>query len=193
MRTTVLSRPASTATRTITNPVLKDEVIFLETSRESNNYHTLVDVLLSAGGGNPLHYHEDFSEEFICLEGELSIQLGNQIIRLKPGDSAIAPARSKHRFFNQSNEPCRFQCRITPGFPGFEQSLQIAYGLVRDGKSTAQGIPKNLFELGYTTMISGTYLTGSMAIFQPLLNWLGRQALKNGVAADLQRRYLTIW
>jgi quercetin dioxygenase-like cupin family protein len=185
-------KPKSVASRTIINPILKDEVIFLETSRESNGYHTLVEVTLSAGGGNPLHFHEEFSEEFTCLEGELSIQVDDQIIRLKPGESATAPAYSKHRFFNQTNQACRFQCRIAPGCPGFEQTLQITYGLARDGQSNSQGMPKSLYALGYTVMISGTCLTGWMSALQPLLHWFGRQATKKGIAADLQRRYLTI-
>ncbi|GAB3044244.1 cupin domain-containing protein [Spirosoma pulveris] len=187
------SAAARSASRTIINPILKDEVVFLETSHESNGRHTLVEVSLSAGGGNPLHYHESFSEEFICLEGELSIQLEDQIIRLKPGESATAPALSKHRFFNQSKQSCRFQCRIAPGCPGFEQTLQITYGLARDGQSNGQGMPKSLYALGYTVMISGTCLTGTMSLLQPLLNWLGRQAIKKGIAADLQRHYLNIW
>lgn len=193
MQTATPPRSALTASRTITNPLLKDEVTFLETSRESDGRHTLVNVLLSAGGGNPLHYHDAFTEEFVCQEGELSIQLGHQIIRLKPGESAVAPARSRHRFFNSSDQPCRFQCRIVPGFPGFEQSLQIAYGLARDGKTTAQGTPKNPFELGYLALISGTCLTGAIGLLQPLLSWLGRQAIRRGLAAELQRRYLTAW
>ncbi|QMW05005.1 cupin domain-containing protein [Spirosoma foliorum] len=179
--------------RTITNPVLKEDTIFLEISRESDGRHTLVDVLLAPGAGTPMHYHTDFSEEFTCLEGELSLKIDKQIIRLKRGKSVSAPARCKHRFFNQSGEPCRFQCRFTPGFPGFEQTLQISYGLARDGKTTAQGIPKNPYALGYLVLISETRMTGYLGLFQPLFNWLGRQALKNGVAADLQRRYLAVW
>ena len=178
--------------RTITNPILKDEVTFLETSRESKGRHSLVEVLLVPGGGTPLHYHRDFSEEFICLEGELSIQLDKQILRLKPGESATAPVKSLHRFFNQSTQPCRFECRITPGFPGFEEFLQIVYGLAQDGKVSAQAMPKNPFELGYVILISGTYMTGLMAVFQPVLSWLGRQAIKKGIGAELQRRYITI-
>ncbi|WP_234734375.1 cupin domain-containing protein [Tellurirhabdus bombi] len=193
MKTTNAMNTKSTVARTITNPVLRDSVTFIETSQESNGAHTLVDVTLAAKGGNSLHYHEEFSEEFTCLEGELSIQVGKEIIRLKPGESALAPARSKHRFFNQTAEPCRFQCRIEPGCPGFEQTLQISYGLARDGQASAQGTPQNLYALGYTVMISGTYLIGWMATLQPLLNWLGRQAIKKGIAAELQRRYRTVW
>ncbi len=178
--------------RTITNPVLKDEVTFLETSWESKGRHSLVEVLLAPGGGNPLHYHRDFAEEFVCLEGELSIQLNKQIIRLMPGESAVAPVQCLHRFFNQSAQFCRFECRITPGFPGFEEFLQIVYGLAHDGRVSGQAMPKNPLELGYVILISGTYMTGSMAVFQPVLSWLGRQAIKKGIGAELQRRYTTI-
>nr|WP_293837580.1 cupin domain-containing protein [uncultured Arsenicibacter sp.] len=184
---------AVTKSRTILNPVLKDEVIFLETSSESNGRHTFVEVKLSAGGGNPLHYHDTFSEEFTCLDGELSLQVGEQIIRLQPGESATAPIGSKHRFFNSSQTDCRFQCRISPGCPGFEQTLQITYGLARDGKTDPKGMPKSLYTLGYIVLISGTYMTGWMAALQPVLNWFGRKAIKNGTAAELERRYRTIW
>ncbi|MEZ0612028.1 cupin domain-containing protein [Fibrella sp. WM1] len=192
MQTTKAPATASVNSRTITNPILKDEVVFLETSRESNGYYTLVEVSLAAGGGNPLHYHDAFSEEFTCLEGELSIQVGDHVVRLKPGESATAPAHSKHRFFNQSNQACRFQCRISPSCPGFEQTLQIMYGLARDGQTNGQGMPKSMYALGYTVLISGTYLTGWMSVMQPLLHWFGKQAIKKGIAADLQRRYVTI-
>ncbi|OZI09416.1 hypothetical protein BWI93_04275 [Siphonobacter sp. BAB-5385] len=181
------------ASRTIRNPMLKDEVVFLETSLESQGQHTLVEVTLSAGGGNPLHFHRAFSEEFTCLEGELGIQLGKQMLYLKPGESAMAPAMSRHRFFNRTSEPCRFRCRIAPGFPGFEQTLQITYGLACDGKANAQGMPKNPYELAYAFMISGTCLTGWMSVLQPVLNYLGQQAIKKGIAAELQRKYLKIW
>ena len=178
--------------RTITNPILKDKVTFLETSQESNGRHSLVEVFLSPGGGNPVHYHRDFSEEFVCLEGELSIQLDKQIIRLEPGESATVPVNRPHRFFNQSLQPCRFECRITPGFPGFEQFLQIVYGLAHDGQVNGQAMPKNPFALGYVILISGTYMTGLMAVLQPLLTWLGHQAIKKGLSNELQHRYITI-
>lgn len=179
--------------RTITNPLLKDEVVFLETSRETGGRHTLVEVSLAAGAGNPLHYHDSFAETFTCVSGELSIELNGQIIRLSPGQTATAPARSKHRFFNQSHAECRFQCQIAPGCPGFEQTLQITYGMARDGKTNKQGVPQSPMILGYMFLISGTRLTGIMSLVEPLLRWLGRRAIAKGIAAELQQQYITIW
>ena len=189
---TTRSTRASIKARTIVNPVQQDEVTFLETSRESNHSQTLVEVLLAPGGGNPLHYHETFSEEFTCLEGVLSLEVDGRIIHLQPGESATAVIGSKHRFFNESGQPCRFRCRIAPGCPGFEQVLQIGYGLARDGKANTQGAPKSPYALGYMILASDTCLTGWMAVMQPLLRWLGRQAIKKGIVADWQRRYVTI-
>ena len=192
----VTSKPTNTevpAFRTITNPVSNDKVVFLETSRESNGRHTLLEITLAAKGGSFLRCYENFSEELLCLEGELSVQIGNRTSQLMPGHSATASARRKHRFFNHTSEPCRFQCRITPGCPGIEQSLQITYGLIRAGKANAHGVPRNLFERSYLMMISGTCLPGWMAALQPVLPWLAKQAIHNGRAADLQRRYFTVW
>lgn len=183
---------SSPTARTITNPILKDEVTFLQTSQESNGRYSLVEVRLASGGGTPLHYHRDFSEEFVCLEGEVSIQLEKQIIRLQPGEAATVPVGKAHRFFNPSPQPCRFACRITPGFPGFEQFLQIVYGLAHDGQVNGQAMPKNPFALGYVLLISGTYMSGLMAAMQPVLSWLGRQAIKQGLGDALQQRYITI-
>lgn len=183
---------ASPTPRTITNPILKDEVTFLQTSQETSGRYSLVEVLLAPAGGNPLHYHREFSEEFVCLEGELSVELEKQIIRLKPGESAMVAVGKPHRFFNQSDQPCRFECRITPGFPGFEQFLQIVYGLAHDRQVNGQAMPKNPFALGYVLLISGTYMSGLMAALQPVLSWLGRQAIKRGLGDALQQRYITI-
>ncbi|QRR01377.1 cupin domain-containing protein [Dyadobacter sandarakinus] len=192
MKTITNTNTPERAARTITNPLIKDEVVFLETSRETGGKHTLVEVTLAGGAGNPLHYHDHFSEEFTCLSGQLSIELNGKVIVLSPGETAVAPIGSKHRFFNQSESPCRFQCRIAPGCAGFEQTLQITYGLAREGKTNKQGMPQSPVILGYMFLISGTRLTGILSGIEPLLRWLGRRAISKGIAADLQRRYITI-
>lgn len=188
------TRPATPPNaRTIVNPLLGHEVVFLETCRETNGHRTAVEFRLAAHGGSSLRCHERFSQELRCLEGELRVHVGKQVTRLRVGESATVPARQKHRFVNHMPEPCRFQCCMTPGFPGFEQFLQISYGLARAGKTTRRGIPRNLFALSYLMLISGTCLPGWLFLLQPLLPRLGKRAIDNGVAADLQRRYFTVW
>jgi len=183
---------AEKESRTIFNPVLKDTVVFLETSRETCGEHTLVEVTLAGGGGNPAHFHDNLSEEFTCFSGELSLEVNGKTLRLLPGQSAVAPAGSKHRFFNRTKQDCHFKCRVTPGSPGFEQMLQITYGMTRDGLMNKHGMPQNALILGYIFMISGTRLTGLISAVEPLLKWFGKRAIRKGIAADLQRRYITI-
>jgi quercetin dioxygenase-like cupin family protein len=80
----------NTLPRTITNPLIGDTVTFLETSEETNGAYTLVEVTLAAGGGNGLHYHLDFDEEFEVIEGVLGVQCEKEILHLKHGQTAIA-------------------------------------------------------------------------------------------------------
>lgn len=179
--------------RTIVNPISGNEVIFLETCRETDGHHTALQIRLAARSSSSPRCHENSSQELRCLEGELQVHIGNKVTRLLAGETATVPARRKHRFVNHTPVPCHFQCWIMPGFPGFEQFLQITYGLARAGKTTRRGIPRNLFELSYLLMISGTCLPGWLAALQPMLPWLGKRAIHNGMAAELQRRYFTIW
>ncbi|QNF32180.1 cupin domain-containing protein [Adhaeribacter swui] len=179
-----------TLTRTITNPLIKDEVTFLKTSAETRGAYTLVEVKLAPGGGVPLHYHNSYRETFACVAGELSIQCQKDVVRLQSGQSAVAEANTLHRFFNQSPEPCRFLCRIEPGNPGFEQLLQINYGLARDGKTNAKGMPKGLLNLAYVLSLGETRLPGLLSVLGAFFKILARRAVKKGIAAQLQQQYV---
>ncbi len=120
--------------RRIYNPVQKDYVTFLKTSADTNGEYTLVEVELADGGGVGLHYHKTYSEKFICSEGELQVKLDKSIITLQPKESSIAEPNVNHFFRNRSGKTCKFIVELRPASRGFEQSLQIGYGLARDGK-----------------------------------------------------------
>lgn len=59
--------------KTIVNPVVKDEVTFIQTASASNGQMTVLSVKLMPGGGTPLHYHKNFAETFTTMQGELTI------------------------------------------------------------------------------------------------------------------------
>lgn len=181
-----------TASRTIYNPIQKDYVTFLETTEETNGKHTLVEVILAAGGGNGIHYHKTYEERFECVEGELKVQVGKAIYTLYPGDVITAKPYDLHRFFNESSESCRFTVTVTPGCRGFEESLQIAYGLARDGKCTKKGVPSTLDHLAILLMLSESNLPGWQSILEKVLHWVGKKADKKGVKAELRKQYVTI-
>src|SRR5882762_8857433 len=115
--------------RRIYNPVQRDYVTFLKTAEETNGESTLVEVELAPKGGVGLHYHKTYSEKFDCLDGELKVQAGKAIHTLLKGQSVTAYPNINHRFFNTSDQVCKFQVELRPACRGFEQSLQVGYGL----------------------------------------------------------------
>lgn len=179
--------------RAVYNPVQKDTAIFIETVAESNGRHTVIEVEVSPGGGVGLHYHKSYSETFTCLQGKLQVQVGKKIYSLLPGDaSATASKNTLHRFFNSSNRPCRFRVVISPGCRGFEESLQIAYGLARDGMVNKKGTPTNIHHLGVLLALSESKLPGWQGLFEKVLLWIGSRADKKGVTEALRKVYVRI-
>lgn len=179
--------------RTIHHPVINDHVTFVRTARESGFNHTWVEVILAPGRGVHLHYHQGHDETFMCLEGQLSLQVGVKELTLKPGQYASVIAGRPHRFFNNTSQPCRFKCVISPGSPAFEQTLQIVYGLANDGKCSPEtGAPGNWLIRAYTYALAGSKLAGPMAVLNPVIQWLYHRAVSTGIAARLQQQYVKI-
>jgi len=55
-----------------------------------------MEVTLSPKGGNPLHYHKRFTEKFTVIDGELNVQVGKTIHKLKKGDTTTARINDRH-------------------------------------------------------------------------------------------------
>ncbi|MDO7874388.1 cupin domain-containing protein [Hymenobacter sp. ASUV-10] len=173
--------------RLFENPLIGDRIFFKKFAHEPGEAVTIIDVALKPGGGNGLHFHETFDEHFECLEGELSLEVNKRVIVLQPGETATAPRRAVHRFFNQSNSYNRFRVTISPGHPGFENTLKIAYGLASDGLMNAQGRPRKFWHLGTIVALSDTHLPGVFRLLQPLLRYSARRAHADGrFARELQ-------
>jgi quercetin dioxygenase-like cupin family protein len=161
--------------RKIYNPVQKYHVTFLKTHADTNGEYTLVEVELADGGGVGLHYHKIYAEKFDCLEGEMEVQLGKTLHKLQPGQSATAHPNINHLFRNRSGQSCKFLVELRPASRGFEQSLQIGYGLANDGLTKPNGFPKDRLALAWLFEISESNLPGWMSIFEFILR---KQATK---------------
>lgn len=77
-----------------------------------NDFHVGVLIEMSGPGKRlaPLHYHMREEEHALVLEGELTLLLGDDTYRMKPGDYAAFPAGRKvgHSFMNSGTGPCRY-------------------------------------------------------------------------------------
>ncbi|MBL7730118.1 MAG: cupin domain-containing protein [Chitinophagaceae bacterium] len=176
--------------RTIYNPIQKDSVTFLKTHADTNGVCTLVEVELADGGGVGLHYHKTYSETFECLEGEVQVRLGKTLHALKPGESATAEPNINHLFRNRSGKPCRFRVELRPASRGFEQSLQIGYGLARDGQCRPNGFPKDKLALAWLFDISESNLPGWMSLFEFILRKQAKKARQKGIDKKLVEQYV---
>ena len=88
-------------------------------SRRSHDAIGVVEIALPARwDGPPLHHH-DFDEAFYVLDGQLTFQLGEDLITAGPGSLTFAPRGSHHTLANRGDSPARYLLICTPG--GFER------------------------------------------------------------------------
>jgi quercetin dioxygenase-like cupin family protein len=175
--------------RIFENPLIKDKVTLLETSRETNGAYTFVEVELLPGGKNEAHYHTAFSEEFIPVEGNLGITTNKKNTVLKPGQKIKISPGQVHNFYNPENRSIRFRAKLIPGHEGFENGLKIAYGLASDNKTNKKGIPSDINHLAILMKFMDTGIPGILSFLRPFFVWQAKRAIKKGIDKELMEKY----
>jgi len=69
--------------------------------------------------GPPPHFHEDASELFVILEGQLDVMCDGEWRTLAAGESFVAPPMSVHTFRNATDAPVKWVTTFSPA--GFER------------------------------------------------------------------------
>ena len=87
------------------------------TKEQTGGHYTLVEVLEPEGEG-PLHVHYREDEGFWVLEGQLTFEVGEEIIKAGPGSFVFGPKDVPHRFTVESG-PARLLFILSPA--GFEE------------------------------------------------------------------------
>ena len=176
--------------RRIYNPVQKDTATFLQTSEESGSERTLIEIEAAPGGGVTPHYHKTYDEHFEVLRGALEVRVGASTRILHPGEKAVAPTDTLHRWHNATAEPTTFLVELRPGHSGFEKALTVAYGLAADGLANANGLPKNLYHTALLFEWGEGRLPGAFALLEPVFRLLAKRARRKGIDRELEARYL---
>jgi quercetin dioxygenase-like cupin family protein len=79
--------------------------------------------------GPPAHQHKVFEHAWYVLEGNLTIQLKNEISVLTKGSFVFIPKKVVHAFSNRSNAVVKVLTIDTPGgFEKYYDDLQAAFG-----------------------------------------------------------------
>lgn len=176
--------------KTYHNPLNGEYTRILRSSAETNGDYSLLEVSLKPGGGNPLHYHTRFTEEFIAVKGQLGLWYEKEALYLQPGESRLVPVDKMHRFFNDTTEEIVFQIILRPGQPGFEDFIKVLFGLVNDGKTIAGHIPRNPLHAALLLRWGDTHLKNPFFyLLTPLAGWLYRRAVAKGTDKKLKEKY----
>lgn len=67
-------------------------------AQDSGGALCIYDTERASKGGPPLHMHYSQDEWFYVLKGEFIVQVGDQVMKVGPGDSAFAPRKVPHTF-----------------------------------------------------------------------------------------------
>lgn len=177
--------------KTYYNPVNGEFARILKSSEDTHGEYSLLEVSLSPGGGNPLHYHTRFTEEFTAVKGSLSLQYQKQIVHLQPTENRLVPVGIPHRFFNDSAEEIIFRVVLCPGQPGFENFLKVMFGLVNDGRTvTKNQIPKSIYHIAVMHQWGDTHLANPFfRLISPLVILFYKRALRLGTDRQLLDKY----
>jgi quercetin dioxygenase-like cupin family protein len=103
---------------------------FLVTGEDSK--HTcMFEWTVPAGFSTGLHVHRVQEETFYVLEGECEWQIGDQLVRAKPGAYVFIPPGVPHNIGNASDKPARMIMTVSP--PGHEHYFEELAQLVARG------------------------------------------------------------
>lgn len=112
--------------------LLGNELTIKAGALETGSVLCLVDYTAAPGStGPPAHLHRETVDMFFVLEGELTLQLGDETKTLAPGAFALVPPGTVHTFSNPGTEPVRFLSLMSPG--GFEQYFRDFRDAIGDG------------------------------------------------------------
>jgi quercetin dioxygenase-like cupin family protein len=97
--------------------------------QQSDGHLAVIEFVVAAdNGGPPLHVHPTHAEGFYILEGELAVQVGDEVVTGSTGTFFFAPPGTAHTFANFSGRDARMLVLCTPA--GFETYFdQLAAGL----------------------------------------------------------------
>ncbi|MBJ3816638.1 cupin domain-containing protein [Shimwellia pseudoproteus] len=98
-------------------------------ANETGGIYSLMETVLPPGGVVPRHIHKGEDENNFILEGELTMEIGENIYQAGPGSYVVAPRGVEQYFKNNGDTDCRFLTSFTPG--GAEGFFKEAGELIR--------------------------------------------------------------
>jgi mannose-6-phosphate isomerase-like protein (cupin superfamily) len=127
--------------------VVGDVYRFLATGAETNGQYALWEALVLPGGGPPPHVHSREEEGFYILDGEITFQIGDELVVATVGMFANMPVGTPHSFKNESSRPAKMLISVAPaGLEKmfFEVGVPLAPGAVSASPPSKEEVEKLL-------------------------------------------------
>ncbi len=124
----VVTRDASEG-RTI--GIVGDIYRFLATGEETDGRYAMIEATVLPGGGPPPHIHRREDETFYVVEGEITMQIGDERRVAKSGTFVHMPIGNLHSFTNNTDTPAKLLISFVPA--GLEKMF------VEVGKDLGEG------------------------------------------------------
>jgi len=104
-------------------------------AKDTGGGFCLYDTTRHSKGGPALHLHHVEDEWFYVIRGEFIVRVGDETVRLRPGDSALAPRMIPHAFAKVSDDEGQMLIMFQPAGrmeDFFRQMAKMGPGIPRD-------------------------------------------------------------
>jgi quercetin dioxygenase-like cupin family protein len=169
----------------IETPLIGDRIVFHRTRDETAGELLEFDLYAQPGAaGPPRHVHPHSEERFVILKGNLRAEVEGRAMSLSEGDTFTVAAGVPHTWWNEGELEAHVRVILHPE-GGMESFLETIYGLAKDGKSDAKGIPSALqlavtapayFDTNYVATPPLAVQKIAFAVLRPVAHLLGYRA-----------------
>jgi len=95
--------------------VLRDQSTFKVLSEETGGAYAILEQMIPAGHGPPLHIHRHETEIFYVLDGQFEITIGERKVTATAGAIVVGPRDIQHTFRNVGSQDARLLLTVFPG------------------------------------------------------------------------------
>lgn len=132
-----MARPGET----IENPVTGERITWIETAQSTGGELLAADLYIRpAAAVAAAHRHVRQEERFKVHSGTVRFEVAGEVRMVSQGDEVTVPIGVAHRWWNAGQEEVRVRVEFRPALDT-ETFFETFFGLGRDGKTNAKGIP----------------------------------------------------
>ena len=126
------------------NPVTGERAVVRVGTEDSGGGLLVAELFVRPGGAVAgEHVHPTIHEWFTVLEGRVGFRLGGRESAAPVGERLHVPPGTAHDWWNAGEEEARVIVEVSPA-ARFEEAVSNTFGLARDGKTDARGMPNLL-------------------------------------------------